>query len=842
MPSWLHRILALVPVVALLGAAWLIDGFLAEHSYADLTASIDALTWPAIAVALGLTALSFAVLAGYDLLGARYARAGLPVGRVVLAGPVIYALSNALGVSALTSGALRLRFYRDSGAAAVARMTLFGTATLWIGPVLLLPAALWATGFQTAAILAAATSATLAAGLLTASLWWRRPLTVGGVAFAAPPAGIALGQIVLSIADWALAASVFAALIPADAGPPSQVFAAFLIAQTLGLFSHLPGGVGVFEATVVALLGAHGGAADLAGPLLAYRVIYYLLPLALASLALAAAEVWQRRALIVRLHGAVAPGLRFLTPKLLGAAAFAVGVVLLVSAVTPGVAERLDFLDDFLPIEVIELSHLASVAAGIALLFLARGLARCYRDAFMVTLVMLGVGLIASLLKGVDYEEAIVAGLAIALLWPARGFFYRRAGMLKLRLTPFWIAAIAGALTLSVWLGFYVFRDVPYDPDLLTTTAIDNDAGRFLRALMLGGVLLFSGLIVFFLGVRRDRSAPLPAAGEMEAAALIVERAPATYANLALLGDKRFLFDPDRRGFIMYAASGRSWVALGDPVAPDEAASRDLIWRFLELCDAHDAWPVFYQAAPGALPLYLDAGLAVNKLGEEALVDLQTFTLEGGRMAGLRQSVRAAERRGMVFSIAEPDSVPALIGEMRAVSDAWLGRKAGTEKSFSLGRFDPLYLMRFPVALVRAESDGRLLAFANLWRSGGRAELSVDLMRHVPDAPPGLMDLLFVRLMQWGKAEGYRSFNLGMAPMAGLAGHRLAPLWHRAGSYVFSRWGALYNFQGLRAYKQKFQPRWEARYLVSPGGAPLARVLMSVTSLVSGGLMGVIRR
>ena len=842
MPLWLHRILNLLPLAALAGAAWVLHVFLSEHSYAAITASVDAVPWTSIAWAAALTVLSFVILTAYDALGVRYAEAPIALTRVAYAAPIAYAFSNSLGISMLTSGALRLRLYRAAGAAAAARITAFCTLTLWLGPILLLPVALAALGLTLEAVIAGLAALALVIGLLTARLWWRRPLTIGGVAVTPPSPVMGLAQIAVSVADWVVAALVFVVLVPADVAPPEQVLAAFLVAQTLGLFSHLPGGIGVFEASMAALLTPHGGAAALAGPLLVYRAVYYLAPLLVAAAVFMAGELWERRASLAKAQRAVTPGLRLLTPPLLGAAVFAVGVVLLLSAVTPGIDERLDFLDDFLPIEVIELSHLVSVAVGIALLFLARGLVRRHRSAFTVTLIMLGVGIVASLLKGADYEEAAIAAAALALLWPARGFFHRRAGVFDLALTPLWIVAIAAALGVSVWLGFYAFRDVPYAPDLLTTTAVDNDAGRFLRALVFGAIILFSGLLVAFLTLRPARRTAPPDPADLAAAAAIVAGSPDTSANLALLGDKSFLFDEKRQGFIMYAASGRSRIALGDPVAPTDAIKRELLWRFLERCDAEDAWPVFYQASQAALPFYLDAGLAVNKLGEDANVDLATFTLDGGAKANLRQTVRAAERRGLELTVAPASEVPTLLDEMKQVSDAWLAAKNVREKGFSLGRFDAAYLSRYPVALVRLKDDGRLVAFANIWEGAGKTELSVDLMRHAPDAPSGLMDFLFVRLLLWGREQGYRRFNLGMAPMAGLAGHRLAPLWHRAGSYIFSRWGALYNFQGLRAYKQKFTPVWEARYLVSPGGAPLAQILVHVAALVSGGLMGAIRK
>ena len=171
--------------------------------------------------------------------------------------------------------------------------------------------------------------------------------------------------------------------------------------------------------------------------------------------------------------------------------------------------------------------------------------------------------------------------------------------------------------------------------------------------------------------------------------------------------------------------------------------------------------------------------------------------------------------------------------ELRAVSDEWLAEKSAAEKGFSLGYFDDAYLLRFPVAVI--EQDNRIQAFANVWPGAGGVEVSIDLMRHRRDAPNGVMEALFVHLMLWGKQQGYRWFALGMAPLSGFEQSAVASLWNRVGAFVYEHGESLYNFQGLRAYKEKFNPVWEPRYLACPGGLRLPRILADVSALVAGG-------
>lgn len=324
----------------------------------------------------------------------------------------------------------------------------------------------------------------------------------------------------------------------------------------------------------------------------------------------------------------------------------------------------------------------------------------------------------------------------------------------------------------------------------------------------------------------------------MERAAALIAQGDDTIANLALLGDKSLMFNADRTAFIMYQVSGNSWVAMGDPVGPPEACEA-LAWEFLENCDVMAVSPVFYQVKPQNLPLYIDLGLTLSKLGEEARVPLDTLTLDGAQRADLRQACRRANRDGASFEVIPRTNVAASLGELRTVSDAWLAEKNTAEKRFSLGFFDERYLANFDCGVVRR--GGAIVAFANLWR-GGANELSVDLMRYGSDAPKGVIDYLLTECMLWGKANGFHWFNLGMAPLSGLEEHALAPTWHKLGRVV-QRYGEMfYPFEGLRKYKEKFLPSWRPRYLAAPDGLAMAGALLDVTSLISGGVGRVLRK
>jgi phosphatidylglycerol lysyltransferase len=540
---------------------------------------------------------------------------------------------------------------------------------------------------------------------------------------------------------------------------------------------------------------------------------------------------------VARFFGRRAPSI---VPQVFAATTFLGGAILLVSGATPAVGSRLSWLNALLPLPIIEVSHFVGSLAGVGLLFLAAGLQRRLDAAYQLAVILLGTGIVVSLLKGLDYEEAIILSLMLASLIPCRRHFYRRASLTSESFTPRWITAISIVIFGSLWLGFFAYKRVDYSNDLWWqfTLRRGGNASRFLRA----GVAVLGVALAIALERLMRPAAPepsLPNPVDLDQAAAVAASSRRTYAYLALLGDKEILFNQAGSAFVMYGIMRRSWVAMGDPVGPEEDRI-DLAWRFRELSDQHGGWPVFYQVGERDLYLYADLGLTLLKLGQEGRVPLPDFSLEGRDRKTLRWAHRKSINEGYSFSVVPEAGVPEILPEIKAISDSWLAEKSVREKGFSLGYYDEDYLKRFPLALIK--KDEKIVAFANLWRGAEQEEISIDLMRHLPDIGSIVMDYLFIELMLLGKNEGFRWFNLGMAPLAGLENRALAPLWSRLGSMVFRHGEHFYNFQGLRQYKEKFDPVWSSRYLATPAGLVMPRVLADVAALIAGGLGGVVRR
>ena len=389
----------------------------------------------------------------------------------------------------------------------------------------------------------------------------------------------------------------------------------------------------------------------------------------------------------------------------------------------------ISWLTGFLPLPVLELSHFVGSLVGFGLLVVSWGLARRLDAAYFFAIVFLGLGIAASLLKGGDYEEAIILATLLVIFLPSHQEFDRKAALFDIPFSTAWLTATCAVVIASVFLGLFAFRHVEYSQDLWWRFEAEQDAPRFLRATV--GVLV----AMLFVGLRQLlRPAPprvvRPDDEELAVAAKVLAGEERTWANLVFLRDKALLWNDDRTAFLMYGVQGRTWAALGDPVGPRDKAE-GLVKRFLERVDDYQGVPVFYEATRDWLHKYADFGLTFAKLGEEAHVPLTDFTLDGGGTAKtLRMTLQARPQGGL--------HVPRRAGARdharahgrashRCRTNGCRTRRPA-EKGFSLGFFDESYLARFPIAVM--ERGGHVEAFANLWPGAGSTELSMDLMRY----------------------------------------------------------------------------------------------------------------
>lgn len=507
---------------------------------------------------------------------------------------------------------------------------------------------------------------------------------------------------------------------------------------------------------------------------------------------------------------------------------FAAGVALLLSIITPIDPAAMPFVERWLPLGLVEISHVAGTVIAVLMIFVARGLWARIEAAWYAAIALFVVGAILSLTRELALINAVLLGMGALLLAPCKPAFNRRSSLLAMDINPWWAGSVMTTLGLVVWGGFYVYMHVPYAHDLWVDFSYHAAAARFLRAIVVIGFTLMVFTLYRLFGIAR-RPPAMPDESDARDLEAVVVSAPQPHAWLALLRDKHILWNDDRTAFLMYGISGNQWVVMGEPIGA-AADAPALCWRLREMAALANARLSFYEFGPHRLPLMIDLGLRPFKIGEEALVEVAGFELAGKKGYGFRQTLKRFDTLGATFEVLEGEAIDAEMANLKAVSDAWLTAKGAREKRYSLGSFQPDYIRATPVAVIRLNGD--ILAFANLWPTCDRSTLSIDLMRYDPKSPQSIMEYLFLRLIAYARDSGYTTFSLGLAPLAGLEVRPLSSAWDKVASVIYQLGGDIYNFEGLRAYKEKFHPQWQPRYVaVSGQETALGASLMAVVAL-----------
>jgi phosphatidylglycerol lysyltransferase len=507
----------------------------------------------------------------------------------------------------------------------------------------------------------------------------------------------------------------------------------------------------------------------------------------------------------------------------------AMGIVNVFSSLTPAMANRLRVVERYSPLEVQHGGHFTAALAGFALLLLAGALWRRKRVAWLLTVLVLVGSAVAHVMKGFDYEEAGLAAVLCGLLLALRPQFHARSDPPSIRQAfSTLVAAILFTLAygtagfflldrhfrVTFGLGAAVRQTIVmftqyYDPGLEPVTGFGRyfaDSIYLVAVVTTGYSLLL--LIRPVLAPRRASDAD-----RRRAAQVVRDFGQTSLAPLTLLPDKLYYFSPAGSA-IAYVVKGRVALALGDPIGPPRD-TESAIRGFQASCSPNDWFPVFYQVLPDHLRTYARAGFQHTQIGQEAIIDLGEFTLQGGERKSIRTAVNKMTRLGYTAHIFQPPHPESILQELQAVSDEWLAERRSSEMRFSVGWFDRDYLDQCPL-LVVVDPGGQIEAFANILTLGRGNETTADLMRHRSGAASGQMDFLFASLLDWAKQQGFERFSFGLSGLAGTGEHPGDPAIERALGFAFRHLNQFYNFKGLHAYKAKFGPVWEPRYLVYP--------------------------
>ncbi|MDO4887322.1 MAG: bifunctional lysylphosphatidylglycerol flippase/synthetase MprF [Actinomycetaceae bacterium] len=766
-----------------------------------------------------LGALAFTATGVYDIFASKHFGVELPARTAMKIGWIAQAFNNFAGLGGLTGGTIRTKYYRKAGADQ--KTSLNVSLAVWasnlIGLFVMLFATLpWAFEYGGGLwLVPLIMSLYVPLYFLGGRIKWGK-LDLTRSPFALQTFRQKLEMTGASLLDWLVAGIFFWMCVRLFIDDVSLWMALFVYAAAtlIGLVSFIPGGLGTFDLTCIALFTTIGYETNgLVLAIIVYRVSYYFVPWVLAVLY---------------------ASLEFITPKLglserrqredlvvfiLWIGILVCGIVLVITAITPGVLTRIEIFREFAPRSVHLASKMTMLLVGIMLILLSQGIRARVARVYAICLVLLVVGAFASLAKGFNIEETLLLLFVAILLYIARDCFTREP--IRLTWKSFAVSffvAVGIPVAIFVWRtyrGPYIDHPYPYH-------------GGLPRHLIFYGVLVsLISLALLFSRSRALENFVPPTREDTARFEEFLERYSGNeYSHLFFLGDKTVFYSKDGRVALMYRPHKNNLIILGDPIG-DEDGFEAAIDEFVQRAEERKMNVAIYELSAKYLATCADHGFTFVKIGEDASLRLANYSNVGNKGKIFRRMRNRMGEKGTHFEMVEPPFTDKFIAEVKAVSDAWLGDRE--EMGFSLGHFDVDYLSRAPIAVVR--NDERVEGFASIMPAGPNIA-SVDLMRIRPDAPGGTMDGIFVSLIEWAREQGYEFYNLGMAPLSNTGMATYSNTKQKMVRYIYDFGNRIYNFKGLRSYKEKFRPEWTSRYLVYRNARVLVSTLLSVLDII----------
>ena len=827
----LRKAMPLLSVVLFGLALYALQHFLGSYGYTAIFRAARAVPPEQIAQALAWTAASYFVLTWYDALAVRYAGKRLPYRRVALASFVSYSFSHNLGMTVLSSGSARLRFYSGWGLTPieVTWIVLFCNWTFWLGflclggmtlaffPLPLPPSV--PLPFADTRILGIL-GMLLGAGVVSFVVRRRTPLTLRRFRLPLPTARLLSVQVVVSALDWLLAASVLHALLP-DSFEFSftRTLSMFVLAQVVAMSSNVPGGLGVFESVLLFLAPEGADASLLMGSLLTYRVVYYLVPLTFAVGSLSVHEWWQRRRPLDPLEEELLPRVQRAVPTGLAVATWILGAAAIFAAVTPSLRWRAGLEELPSAWMALEFAHLAATVIAAVLILLAAGLQERSRSARTAALSLLPVLAVLVALRDGEWELAVGAVLLFVFLAASRRHFYRRSLAFD-RFSSGWTAVPLLVAVAAGALFTFSFPRLPITLDLIGDFESHQDAQRAVRNVAIACLVLALGVLRTF---RRPSIAPptRAAGAELHAVERWVHDAEDPSASLALSGEERILFWDERRCAVAFRVERRSWVACGDPIGPRELWA-DTIARLYAMARAQSGSVAFFAVGRGSLAAYLDQGLTPFELGAMRELDLVRWfaARSDSSMPGGEFEARVRTPHDPLVPLERPPFFKARDHEP----------ESGTETPFFLGSTSRAFLDH--CLQVQVLCDGQPLAWASFLSARRRSRLD-HLVLAEPSAE--VLHVLLDAACNACHQQGQEVLELGLVAPPIDEGDPLQRSTHAIARALHSRTPAPEEFATVLAKMPTGIVREEPRYLVTSAGLGVGRLLDDIAALLTEG-------
>jgi phosphatidylglycerol lysyltransferase len=514
--------------------------------------------------------------------------------------------------------------------------------------------------------------------------------------------------------------------------------------------------------------------------------------------------------------------LQLLSPVLI----FLLGIVNILSGLTPTIAARMKILRDFIPFDIIEVSNTTVIVIGLVLVLTSTALFRGLRNSFYLALFLTVFSFIGHLFKGIDYEEALFALFTMGILLYQRKEYVFRSPTIKLPKFEMALAVFLSVLAYGIG-GFYLLEFKHFNENftfwesvLATVKSIFllnidlNATTPFGKYFMLSLNMLGASSLLYLLW-RAFKSFGTDGITDqrlfVKAKQMVIDFGNSSMDYFKTYPDKQLFFLGNDRGFVSYKSTKNYVAVLGNPVCKDRSVSgiSNHIKAFEKFAASKNKKVLYYHIPEISKPIYVDQGKKLLIIGEDAFLNLSEFSLEGSEAKALRNAYNKISKSGYTFNVRPAPHNAGFLDQLALISDNWLLHMEREERCFSQGIFSTLELKDQTILTV-ADASGRCIAFLNLIPSIKR-ELNFDLIRKTSDAPNGTMDFLFISMIHYFKEKGFETLNMGMVPLSGIDDPMNFP--EAAMQLAYERLKRFSHYKSLRSFKEKFSPNWMKIYI-----------------------------
>ncbi|AQP53118.1 hypothetical protein CBF34_02605 [Vagococcus penaei] len=605
-----------------------------------------------------------------------------------------------------------------------------------------------------------------------------------------------------------------------------QILPMFIAASVIGIISLIPGELGSFDVLMILGLSAMGISREqVVAWILLYRLFYYIIPFLVGILLFGRTLSSQ---LNDRFEGIPAKITSQVSLKIIVFLMYFTGFMLCLSATIPQAFIDHTWLVRFDPFYLPIISQFPLLFMGAAFFMIGRGLSSKIKRAFVPALVVLTLSMLYSVWQYFYWPFVIFVLILFALAFLARPELYRKQLIYSWEMMTKDGILGFGLVILYLIVGFVTIRTHIFHHHSNQSNFFIFPSDKLWFAGLVSIVIIFTFILLLMRYFENKRVVIGDELNDERVLSVLTTYGGNTDSQLVFLNDKRVYFYQNAQGedtaYLQFAIYRDKCIVMSDP-SGDSADFKDLLLNFIQECDVYGYSPIFYEVSESIVLQLHEAGFGFIKMGEDAQVRLQDFTTTGKKKKGLRSVMNQVTKAGCTMEMIHPPFSAETMAELQAVSDDWLGGR--TEKGFSLGFFSEDYLQRAPIAVVK-DSEGAIVAFANIMPTYTDDTITIDLMRYSSKAPSGIMDYLFISLFEQLRDDNYQLFNLGMAPFSNVGTTKYSFVQERIAFLIYKYGNRFYSFQGLRAYKEKYASFWRPRYTAYSRHDFLAYVMLSL--------------